>query len=65
MGGLPWHLSKSGKATTAAAALEQALISRYGTLGLVPVPFLLRSDNGLVFTSGEFNHQVRQTSAPE
>ena len=45
---LGWHLSRSGKASTAAAALEQALITRYGALGRVPVPFLLRSDNGLV-----------------
>lgn len=29
----------------------QALITRYGTLGCVRTPFLLRSDNGLVFTS--------------
>ena len=41
---LGWQLSRSGKATTAAAALEQALITRYGTLGRVPEPFLLRSD---------------------
>ena len=30
---LGWHLSRSGKATTAASALEHALISRFGTLG--------------------------------
>lgn len=48
---LGWHLSKTGKASTALAALEQALITRYGTLGRVPSPFLLRSDNGLVFTA--------------
>jgi len=42
-----WHLSRSGKAKTAESALEQALIARYGTLGRVPVPFLLRSDNVL------------------
>ncbi|AFK64668.1 integrase core subunit (plasmid) [Advenella kashmirensis WT001] len=36
---------------TASGALEHALIARFGTLGRVPVPFLLRSDNGLVFTS--------------
>ncbi|MES1993879.1 MAG: integrase core domain-containing protein [Pseudomonadota bacterium] len=45
-----WQLSRSGKATTA-AALEQALISRFGTLGRRREPFLLRWDNGLVFTS--------------
>jgi transposase InsO family protein len=47
---LGWHLSRSGKATTASAALEHALISRFGTLGRVDREFLLRSDNGLVFT---------------
>lgn len=56
---LGWHLSRSGKATTAEAALEQALITRYGTLGRVPEPFLLRSDNGLVFTSRRFTAVVR------
>ena len=30
-----WHLSRSGKASTAASALEHALISRFGTLGKV------------------------------
>jgi putative transposase len=41
---LGWHLSRSGKASTAAAALEQALITRFGTLGRVKEPFLLRSE---------------------
>ena len=56
---LGWHLSRSGKAKTAEAALEQALIARYGTLGRVARPFLLRSDNGLVFTSRSFTALVR------
>ncbi|MFC7518935.1 IS3 family transposase [Herbaspirillum sp. GCM10030257] len=56
---LGWHLSRSGKARTAESALEQALIARYGTLGRVPVPFLLRSDNGLVFTSRSYTALVR------
>jgi putative transposase len=56
---LGWHLSRSGKAATASAALEQALICRYGTLGRVPVPFQLRSDNGLVFTSRNYTRLVR------
>lgn len=48
-----WHVSRSGKATTAEAALEQALIIRFGILGCItlPPPFRLRADNGLVFTS--------------
>lgn len=56
---LGWHLSRSGKAVTAAAALEQALIARFGTLGRVREPFLLRSDNGLVFTSRKYTQLVR------
>jgi hypothetical protein len=56
---LGWHLARTGKATTAGAALEQALISRYGCLGRVHTPFLLRSDNGLVFTSRHYTRLVR------
>jgi putative transposase len=56
---LGWHLSKSGKATTATSALEQALIARFGTLGRVNAPFLLRSDNGLVFTSVAYTRLVK------
>ncbi len=56
---LGWHLSRSGKAKTAESALEQALIARYGCLGRVDEPFLLRSDNGLVFTSRSFTALVR------
>ncbi len=56
---LGWHLSRSGKAKTAEAALEQALIARYGALGKVTTPFLLRSDNGLVFTSRSYTRLVR------
>jgi putative transposase len=55
---LGWQLSRSGKATTAAAALEQALIARFGTLVRVRRPFLLRSDNGLVFTSRTYRRLV-------
>ncbi|WP_197703865.1 DDE-type integrase/transposase/recombinase [Cohaesibacter sp. ES.047] len=56
---LGWHLSRTGKATTATAALEHALISRFGTLGRVDREFQLRSDNGLVFTSRHFTAMVR------
>jgi len=56
---LGWHLSRSGKASTATAALEQALIVRFGCLARVPEPFLLRSDNGLVFTSRHYTRLVR------
>jgi transposase InsO family protein len=40
------------------SALEQALIVRFGTRGRVPVPFLLRSENGPVFTSRKFTRMV-------
>lgn len=56
---LGWHLSRSGKATTAASALEHALIARFGTLGKVDEPFLLSSDNGLVFTSRKYTALVK------
>lgn len=56
---LGWHLSRSGKASTAVAALEQALITRYDSLGRVHTPFLLRSDNALVFTSRSYTRLVR------
>ena len=56
---LRWPLSRSCKATTAAAALVQALITRHGGLARVPMPFLLRSDNGLVFTSRIYTRLVR------
>jgi putative transposase len=39
--------------------LKQALISRYGTHGRVPSSFLLRSDNGLVFTSRDYTRLVK------
>ena len=56
---LGWHLSRSGRSKTAEAALEQALIARFGALGRVPEPFLRRSDNGLLFTSRIFTALVR------
>jgi putative transposase len=39
---LGWHLSRSGRSKTAESALEQTLITRFGTLGRVPRPFLLQ-----------------------
>ena len=59
---LGWHLARSGKASTAVAALEQALITRYCTLGRVPAPFLLRLDNGLVLTSRDYTRLVKSYS---
>jgi putative transposase len=54
-----WQFSRSGRATTAMLALEQALNARFGTLGRFPTPLLLRSDNGLVFTSRAYTRLVR------
>lgn len=56
---LGWHLSCSSQAKTAESALEQALIARYGILGRVKPSFLLRSDNGPVFTSRSYTALVR------
>lgn len=56
---LGWQLARTGNAITAAAALERALIMRFGTLGRVSESFLLRSDNGLVFTSRHYTRMVR------
>lgn len=56
---LGWHLSRSGKSKTAESALEQALIAQYGCLGKADKPFLLRSDNGLVFTSRSYTSLVK------
>jgi putative transposase len=56
---LGWQLSRSGRATTATAALEQALIARFGSFGRVNRLFLLRSDNGLAFTSRNYTRMVR------
>jgi putative transposase len=54
-----WHLSRSGKASTASSALKQPLIARFGALGRVPKPFLLGSDNRLVFTSRDYTALAR------
>lgn len=56
---LGWHLPRSGKATPTASALEHALISRFDTLGRVDQEFLLRSDNGPIFTSRHYTALVR------
>lgn len=56
---LGWHFSRSGKSRTAESALEQALIARFGTLGRVKEPFLLRSGNDLIFTSRSYTVLVQ------
>lgn len=52
-------MSRSGKSATSESALEQALIARFGCLGKVDEQFLLRSDNGLVFSSRSYTKLVR------
>ena len=56
---LGWDLPRTGQASTASAALEQALITRYGTLGRVLASLLLRSGDGMVFTSRAYTRPVR------
>jgi len=56
---LGWRLSARGHAQTAEAALEEALIHRFGHLGRVPGLLQLRSDNGLVFTSNRYMATVK------
>ena len=56
---LGWRLSRSEKAWTAEAALEDALINRFGWLGRVPQTFKLRSDNGRVFCSKTYSSLVK------
>ncbi len=56
---LGWHLSRTGKANTASAALDQTSISRDGMLGRRPESFLLRSDIGPVVTGLAYTRLVR------
>ena len=56
---LGWRLSGSGATATAEAALEEALVSRLGHLQRVERPLMLRSDNGLVFSSRQYTTTVR------
>ena len=53
------HWDVSTAASTCRVAPEQALIARFGTVGRVPTLFLLKSDEGLVFTSRAYTRLVR------
>ena len=57
---LGWRLSRRGNAKAAEAALEEALINRFGALARLAEPLILRSDNGLVFCSFRFSGTVRR-----
>ncbi|WP_187648559.1 IS3 family transposase [Nitrosophilus labii] len=54
-----WRLSKSGKANTAEAALQEDLIYRFGRLQRLKEPIVLRSDNDLVFSSKSFTKTIK------
>lgn len=56
---LGYALEKTGRAKTAERALEDALLSRFGTLRSAPKRMLLRHDNGLVFGSRQYRAVVR------
>ena len=56
---LGWRLASRGNAATAEAALEEALTERFGQLGRVNPSLVLRSDNGLVFTSRRYTATVK------
>jgi len=47
------------KAKTPEAALQEELIYRFGKLQRLETPIVLRSDNGLVFTSRSFTKSVK------
>ena len=55
---LGWRLSRTGNAKAAEAALEEALINRYGVLGRAQDELTIRSDNGLVFCSRIYTQTV-------
>ncbi len=54
-----FRISKSGKAKTAEAALQEGIIYRFRYLQKLNNPITLRSDNGLVFTSKSFTKTVK------
>ncbi len=54
-----FRLSTSGRAKTAEAALQEGLIYRFNRLKKLEKPIMLRSDNGLVFTSKSFTKTVK------
>ncbi|WP_245184859.1 DDE-type integrase/transposase/recombinase [Halomonas salinarum] len=56
---LGWRLSDNGSSKTAEAALEEALVHRFGALGRIHQPLALGSDNGLVFSSRHYTATVK------
>ena len=54
-----WRISRSGKAHVAEAALEDALIKRFGPGPQAPKDLVLRSDNGLIFLAKSYRLTVK------
>lgn len=54
-----WRISASGKATVAEAALEDALIRRFGPHHPSLKELVIRSDNGLIFMAKSYRKTVR------
>jgi len=54
-----WRLSHSGKACVAEAALEDALIQRFGPRPMKPADLVLRSDNGLIFMAKSYRRTAK------
>jgi putative transposase len=55
---LGFAIELTGRAKTAERALEEALLTRFGTLRNAPANMLLRHDNGLVFGSRQYRAVV-------
>ena len=56
---LGFRLSKSGKSKTSEAALQEAIIYRFGRLKKLDKSIVIRSDNGLVFSSKSFIKTIK------
>ena len=54
-----WRISRNGKAHVAEAALEDALIKRFGPGPQAPKDLALRSDNGLIFLAKSYRTTVK------
>ena len=57
---LGWELAHTARTKTAARALEEALLQRFGHLHQAPPGLLLRHDNGLVFGSKRYRRLVAE-----
>ncbi len=62
---LGWCLSSRGHAKTEEAALEEALVHRFGHHGRTTKSIIPRSDNGLVFTNKRCTNTVISYGLPQ